>query len=429
MPILILLSLLAKFLAFISTSLKIGSGTALPGFLVEKYFLFVLKSVGDQFEEIVMISGTNGKTTTRAILVDIYEKNNVKVCTNRGGANILRGVASSLLLDINFLGKGRSSVAILEVEEASLPTLCKYIKPDTLILTNIFRDQLDAYGEIDKTIGFFKDTLNLLDPQDTQIFINSDDNKLLTILENFNGNVYGFGLDIEIKDRPKFESEDRPIVDLQETYQAKNITSDSFEIRLSKSIQIKVKTKLSGFYNLYNVLAAFLVGYKKFGQDAIIPIAEFTPVFGRGEKIVIENSQVELILIKNPAGFEQVLKLISTKYKSKEINLIILINDNIADGKDVSWLWDVDLESFVNTNTNLKFITGGTRGLDMLLRLEYACADVDLKYNYKSMEDILSKISFAKNQYVVLCTYTALLQFRGFLEKKSKLRKISDVGN
>lgn len=429
MPILILLSLLAKLLAFTSTLLKLGSGTALPGFLVEKYFLFVLKNLGDQFEEVIMVSGTNGKTTTRAILVDIYEKNSVKVCTNRGGANILRGVASSLLLDINFLGKSRSNVAILEVEEASLTTLCKYIKPDILILTNIFRDQLDAYGEIDKTVGFFKDTLNLLDSKSTQIFINSDDNKLLTVLENFNGNVYGFGLDIEMKDRPKFESEDRPIVDLQEIYQAKNITSDSFEIRLSKSIQIQVKTKLSGFYNLYNVLAAFLVGYKKFGQDALIPIAEFTPVFGRGEKIIIENSQVELILIKNPAGFEQVLKLVSTKYKSKDINLIILINDNIADGKDISWLWDVDLESFVNKNTNLKFITGGTRGLDMLLRLEYACADVDLKCNYKSMKDIISKISFAKNQYVVLCTYTALLQFRVLLEKKSKLRKISDVGN
>jgi UDP-N-acetylmuramyl tripeptide synthase len=156
---LLFLSFFAKFLAFFSCLTKRGSGTALPGYIVETKFINILAKFQHEYEEIIFISGTNGKTTTRAVLVEMYENSGFRVCTNRGGANIIRGIASSILLDLDIKAKPKSQILILEVEEASLPILTLYLQPKILILTNLFRDQLDAYAEIDKTLSYFEETL------------------------------------------------------------------------------------------------------------------------------------------------------------------------------------------------------------------------------------------------------------------------------
>jgi lipid II isoglutaminyl synthase (glutamine-hydrolysing) len=429
----ILLANLAKFLAYVSQALGKGSGTALPGLIVERRFMDILGPIADQFEEIILISGTNGKTTTRAILVDIYEKNGIQVCTNRGGANILRGIASSLLLNLDKQGKVTSRVAILEVEEASLPKLVKYVRPDIMILTNIFRDQLDAYGEIDQTIGYFKTALQIAQARKKlKLFINADDHKLLAAALGFEGEIYGFGLNLPDSKKPDYEDQSsQQTTDFTEKFIGYSVRSNSFQVATSDNLIHKLTTKLPGVYNQYNVLAAFLVGYLRFTVMAIQPIADFKPVFGRGEEIVLENGKnLQLFLIKNPAGFNQVLSWVKdSNTKKPNINVAILINDNIADGRDVSWLWDSDLEDFVSGQPTKHFFTGGTRGADMLLRLEYAGLEAKPNQNISNFENLLNKINSTDEDFIVLATYTALMDFRKILAIKSNIKQITEQGN
>jgi len=434
----ILILILANLLASLSKFLGKGSGTALPGLIVEKYFIDILGPITKNFQEIILISGTNGKTTTRAILVDIYEKNNYKVCTNRGGANILRGVASSLLLDLNILGNSRSSVAILEVEEASLPILVKYVQADSLVLTNVFRDQLDAYGEVDKTLSFFKESLKIISKQhnflDFKLLVNSDDQKLLSCVENYKGKLYGFGLDLKTDEKPKFEEFSKTELTFTKNFVATNITNNSFELKtknfkVQPNKKILIETNLPGTFNIYNILAAFLIGYDNFGDTAIEAIKDFQPVFGRGEKINLGSNIVEILLIKNPAGFNQVLDYIKKENTNNAINLVILINDNIADGRDVSWLWDSDLENFINSQKINEIYTGGTRGLDMLLRLEYAGSELNSENYFESLDRLLVNLIDSKKDYYILASYTAMLSFRKVIGQRVKLKEISESGN
>jgi len=464
---LLLLSIFAKIIYFTSRFSGRGSGTSLPGWIVEKYFPNLLKDLAQNFEEIILISGTNGKTTTRAVLSQIYESNHKKVCTNRGGANILRGIASSLLLNLDWLGRNNSEVLILEVEEASLPKLTQKVKPDKIIFTNLFRDQLDVYGEIDQTFNYFKQTLLNLgvktkqNPQpeqdnilakpltfanlqkkinsrknfhtDLKVYINYDDKKLLKLIDTLDFYVVGYSLELDPIDLPKYEGQ-APVFSLpQKIYQASNIISknleSSFTVKIDKKNEFLIETKLPGTFNIYNILPAFLVGYEKFGKNSIPPIVGFKPVFGRGEKITLPNQkQLTLFLVKNPAGFDEVLKLVSSNFPDKKLNFGFLINDKIADGKDVSWLWDVNFEKHLKSIQINKIFTSGSRGLDILLRLQHAEYLVKLTDFVDEMENLLNLIEIENQDFIVFSTYTVMLEFRKNLEQKVNLAGINSSG-
>ncbi len=418
----------AKLLAFASRSLKKGNGTALPGYLVEYYAKWVIAILAKDLKEVIFISGTNGKTTTRALLNHIYQNNNVEVCSNLGGANIFRGIASALILNTKWNLKPKKTTAILEIEEATMPILADYLKPQILILTNVFRDQLDAYGEIDQTLKYFKTVLEKTKPI---VIVNADDYKLLQCLQNFEGTLLGFRVDSP--DKPIFESDSPVNLNFHQVFVAKNIQStdsgQSFEIVFG-SKKISVKSNLGGIYNTYNILAAVVCGYQKFGIQAVDPIPSFEPVFGRGERITLGNTKIELFLIKNPAGFDQVLNQLHQQFQHKEINMIISINDNIADGKDVSWLWDVNLEKFTSKQKFLNLKTAGTRGLDMLLRLEYAGFQVKPEdYLGQKGKDIVNLCKTLSGEIIVLCTYTALLELRSSLANLVDLKSLNNTGN
>lgn len=438
-----LILIFAKILSFSSRIFRRGSGTALPGLFVEQRAKWVVGELAKYYKEVIFISGTNGKTTTRALLVHIYEQNGVGVCTNRGGANIYRGIVSAILSNTKLNLKPIHATAILEVEEATLPILTEYLKPTKLILTNIFRDQLDAYGEIDKTVDFFRQTLAKSNPV---VYINAEDNKLLACLDNFDGTVIGFELDTV--EKPKYEPAPQKVVNFNQTFQATSLSTNGecqyFEVtkippnplnRGEETLQtllkesLKLTTNLSGMYNIYNVLAASIVGYESFGDKIVSSIAEFQPVFGRGEKVVLGGAELKLFLIKNPAGFEQVLQDIERTNKGKPIKIVVLINDNIADGKDVSWLWDVDLESFIRSQKMSLIKTGGVRGLDMLLRLEYAGAGVKAEDCIGEVKDLVSFLKKQEGEIYVLSTYTATLALRQELSKHTLINDIAKKGN
>jgi lipid II isoglutaminyl synthase (glutamine-hydrolysing) len=431
--ILALCSLFAKTIGLASRILKKGSGTSIPGYLVERYYPQLLGPLLSQYSETIAITGTNGKTTTRSMIVQNFEANGENVVTNLGGANIIRGIASSLLLNLNWTGKAKSNIAVLEVEEASLPILTKYCKLNTLILTNIFRDQLDAYGEIDTTLNYFTRSINQGQP-DT-IITNTDDLKLLSsIPRHYQDRIVGFGIQDEAISLPKFEESNSqspifPIsffraIDVKIYNQSSHLTIET----TSKNIETTIK--LPGVYNIYNGLAAIALCYPRFGQSSLRSIEKFTPAFGRGEAINIEDTTIQLMLIKNPVGFQQVLQHIQAVNQQKSVSLAILINDKIADGKDVSWLWDTEVESFIE-NQSIQFIrTGGSRGLDMLLRLKYAgLSSVQKSMNIENTEDLAKSLISHPGLIYVLATYTALLELRKELQKYTKIPDISDKGN
>jgi lipid II isoglutaminyl synthase (glutamine-hydrolysing) len=466
-PLVLLYSYFVRILIIVLRVLKVGNGTTWPGLFFEKWFPSAVRFLVDKDCKITLISGTNGKTTTRSMIVKILEDQNMEVCTNRGGANIFRGVAAALLSNLSLNGQPKSKNIILEVEEATMPILTKFIQPNKIILTNIFRDQMDAYGEIDTTLQYFTNTLDNLHNTFFDLIINKDDFKLLSILNKRrpNINLVGYGIEDKNLVLPDYEMSDNDsTVDFQHSFVAKNITSKNLQLCFeivelnTGSFVIKdksefstadffadgsssdnaqtslVTTSLLGNYNIYNNLAAFATTFEDYGAGIIDSLANVPPVFGRGEKVLLPNgSQVIMFLVKNPAGMNQVFDLIKTNFDNENLSLNFLINDNIADGRDVSWLWDCNFEDLVaNLNNSVILQTSGTRGLDMLLRLETAGANVTLEDNFDSIQELvksLSQIENPKKVQLVLATYTVMLEFRSELGKIVELQGIGGKGN
>jgi len=422
------LVILAKFLGYLSSLLNYGNGTALPGYLIEKYAKWVLTILTLKVSENIFISGTNGKTTTRAIINHIYTSNGITTASNLGGANIFRGVASAIINNTNWRLQPKCQTLILEVEEATLPILCDYVRPQKLILTNVFRDQLDAYGEIDKTVGYFRLAIQKSRPL---VIVNADDHKLLECVQDYTGPIYGFS--VESPNKPNFELAKSTTVNFTKSFLATNLDvaqgQQIFDLTINNKQTYKVQTSLKGVYNVYNILAAISGTYDKFGTLSISALNTLTPVFGRGELISLGSATITLFLVKNPAGFDQVLTLLHQENQNQPINLVILINDKIADGQDVSWLWDIHLEEFLAKQPLKSLKTGGLRGLDMLLRCQHAGASVSPEDFLENWQTVIDFCQQQSELVYVLCTYTALLEFRKEIGRLVKLKDINSFGN
>jgi lipid II isoglutaminyl synthase (glutamine-hydrolysing) len=437
--LILIYSYLSKILVFVLKTFRLGNGTTITGLIFEKYYPQVTARLCRGVDKIILVTGTNGKTTTRSLLVKVFEDNGVSICTNLGGANIMRGIVSTMLANWNWKGQPKIKTMILEVEEATMPILTKYINPAQIVITNIFRDQLDAYAEIDQTLSYFQKSI---EQTTSDIIINSDDQKLLQILKGITRNITGFGIEdknIKMLDFEKSSCQVRINFDQQiiaSHISHKNLTAH-IETNWLEQKKLKnnfeIQTSLLGTYNIYNVLASLACTFPIFEHNAVDSIIKAQPVFGRGEKINYRNKEIWLFLVKNPAGMNQVCDLIGTNFKDEKVKISMLINDKIADGKDVSWLWDCDIEEFVKINKGFEYCTSGSRGLDMLLRLEHAGAKVELKNNFDNIEAMLDKniynFNVDKEKHIILATYTAMLKFRKLIGERVKISNISDEGN
>ena len=423
---------LARALRFLAKLLRKGSGTSLPGLLIEKYYPQILKPLAQKYSTIILISGTNGKTTTRSILAHLFRSNNQKICTNSGGANIYRGLASSILFDFNLLqNKPNSDTLILEVEEATLPRLSQYLKANYLILTNVFRDQLDVYGEIEQTGKYFETAINnLTQKSNLNLVFNAEDPQLVNLINRLDIskiNLAGFELKVDVSQKPKFEGNLQALIPKYQLATADKIILDNntseFDFEY-KNQKVHCELNLSGIYNIYNALGAMLVARDVLKLENFEALKSLTKVFGRGETVKIGSNTLQLFLVKNPAGFEQVLGSFKNRTKDK---LIILINDNIADGRDVSWLWDTNFERYYeNLQKSFEsFKTGGSRGFDILLRLQMAGFDVKPEDNFQDLSQLQAQIKTSTNAHFTICaTYTALLEIRKLIGTEVSLAAI-----
>lgn len=427
----ILLILTVWVVRLITALLKLsgkGRGTALPGLLVEKYLPSLIPFILNKSPYTILITGTNGKTSTRTFLVNILEQK-YKVISNKSGSNMLRGIISEILTQTTLFGKVVASYAVFEVEEATIGMISQLIKPEQIIITNLFRDQLDAYGEIDRTQKFIQEAIN--NSPDARIVLNGDDPKVVELNTSNSKAISYIHIDDDLIDKFKYEGSSSV------HRNASDLVGTNLEILSDLSTKfnwgnITTHLKLPGYFQIYNALLAISsagdLGFNPFEINA--GIEHTTAPFGRGELVKYNNTNYRIFLIKNPAGFNLTLDLLM---HASNPSLAIILNDKIADGRDVSWIWDSDIEILNNIKPKI-VLCSGTRVEDMLLRVKYAYPDLkkQSENTYFSninqstvtvdlnQEEMLQRISRMNLEEVfILATYTSMLKLRKLLTGNS----------
>lgn len=443
--------LISKIVIFLSRKLLKG-GTNFPGKVALKIDNNILKVVAKDYK-IILVTGTNGKTTTTSMIYNVLKDSGKKVITNASGANMLPGIVTCFVENYKF-NKDKSSFpekkyAVIEVDEANVPLVTEYVIPEFITITNIFRDQLDRYGEVYTTLNKILEGIEKV-PFSTLVL--NGDEALFSEINLPNRKIYyGFkkaindtkGEDINI-DSKLCKKCNHPYTYNFLTYNnlgdfyCENCDSKRPELNYFVNEVIELTSEGSavvingtqyyinqpGAYNIYNALSAFSIA-RELGIEKNIITSSFKnqkSSFGRQEELNIEGKEVKIILVKNPAGCDQAIDTIALD--NREINLVTILNDNTGDGKDVSWIWDVNFEKLNSLNIS-KTIIFGSRLYDMAIRLKIA----GLPYNEFSIcqdyEGVLSEIISSKGDtFYVLVTYTAMLEFRKFLHNKKYIETL-----
>ena len=413
-------------------------GSSTPGIYALKICPDILKNLSSQVKnEIIVVCGTNGKTTTNNVISSLIASSGQKVVCNNVGANMLPGVVTAFVEKCNLIGKLNADYACVEVDEISTVQVFKYFDPDYMIITNLFRDQLDRYGEIDITLEYMKKALDMC--TDTELILNADDPLVVSFglksgkkCHYFGiGHNVGIALDETREGRFCMSCGDELEYDYYHYsqlgsykcnkcgFKRPDVDFEAVNVNLDNGIEFDVgdtyfSVKYRGFYNIYNILAAYSavkLSKMKVG-DLNTVLSEHKPQIGRMEEFNIKGKQVIFNLSKNPAGFNQAISTVMGDKRTK--NIVTVINDNAQDGKDISWIWDVDFERFRDVNGN-KFYTSGIRHNDVAVRFKYAEIE-----NVEDIEDvkaaILKGLEEESEVLYVLVNYTALFSTQNILK-------------
>ena len=439
----ILSVIVAKCLILLGKLLgKKGSST--PGSIALKIYPDILKDLAKQVKEkTVLVCGTNGKTTTTNLLYSLIANCNKKVVCNNVGANMLPGVACAYIAKANIFGKLNADYAVLECDEAYLRHIVKHVNADKIIITNLFRDQLDRYGEIDATVKLLDEAFSYA--ENFELILNGDDPLCAHFAGKYNAKSYGISEDKnlcknEIKEGRfclncqneltynychysqlgDFKCEKCGYKRNKPDYDVTNINLDGamkFDVSfLGKKVTLNVNYK--GFYNIYNILAAFSA-YNELGLDISginNVFNSYKPQIGRMETFTINKKDVTLNLSKNGAGFNQAIATLLNDTREKDVYFVL--NDAPSDGTDITWLWDVDFELLKSANIK-NIYSGGTRKDDLAIRISYAgFENVCVMDNNK---ENLRKFLFSSNSPAyLLVNYTALFQTQNDLKTLEK---------
>ncbi|OAI44235.1 hypothetical protein AYO38_09965 [bacterium SCGC AG-212-C10] len=442
-----------KAAGFATRLLGRGGGTAVPGLVSERIEPRIARLLASQIGQgRVAVTGTNGKTTTTRILARIFEEAGLPFIHNREGSNLMRGITSRLIASSNALGhvrEGAKSIGLFETDEATLPAACRAVRPTVLAFTNLFRDQLDRYGEVDTVASLWRDGL-AASPKTSTLVLNADDPSVAELAIDWPGPIHWFGLD-----DPSFATTAKGAVDARWCrvcggnfrYERRYFAHVGFwsctgctrvrpdpdslagGVRLgldSASFSVdglgEVTMPLTGLYNVYNAMAAIGVARVLGMSTAAIRsgLSTVQPAFGRQEVIEIAGRRLRLLLCKNPAGANQVLQLLAAlAADGQELRVAVLLNDRFADGQDVSWTWDVDYEALAGKVATCW--VAGDRAEDMALRLKYAHwpAPGLTTHDPAALIDAIVAAAPEGSDIFVIPTYTALLDFRAAASKRA----------
>lgn len=431
-------------------------GTTLPGKIANWIDPQIMHHLSAAYRDgIIMVTGTNGKTTTANLLASILRQAGKVFAFNQAGANLVTGITGALIQNTGWSGLSQASLALLEVDEATVPKFCKQVSPSVAIVTNFFRDQLDRYGELDTTVRMVKESL----PKETVLILNADDPLVAQFGVNHTQAVY-YGVertpDSRSESQETREARFCPVCGTALAYSlfhygqlgifscsgcgfhrlepeilAQDVQPDEDLLRFQVD-GATFRIALQGYYNLYNALAALTAARKLGLTDEVIEkgLRLFTPQAGRMERFRLPEGEITLTLVKNPTGFDQVIQTMVGV--DKPLGIIIGINDLAADGRDISWLWDVNFERLGSYEARIqKVVCTGLRAEDMALRLKYAGVPVEklvLKHDLVGALEGLTGNRTEDEVWFVLPTYTLLFPLREILDDRQKSAGLTYLG-
>jgi UDP-N-acetylmuramyl tripeptide synthase len=436
----------ARAAAGLSRRTRAGGGTTLPGKLLLRMAPDAIERMAPRLAQgSVVISATNGKTTTAKMLASMLAPER-RLCRNTAGANLDSGVASALL------HCDRADLGVFEVDEAALPGVVARLRPRVTVLGNLFRDQLDRYGELEAIAARWQETAAGL-PAGSHLARNGDD-PLLASLEH-TGPALTFGIEDAGSALPEMQHASdskwcpacgtrllyervylghlgdwscpgcgrrRPQLDVwADTVEPQGLDGTRFVLRTPIG-DAAVELPMPGLYNVYNALAAAAAACAAGGVDVAriaSGLERFDAAFGRFERLHVGDRDAVLLLAKNPAGANELIRTLSADGQPKQ--LLLALNDRIADGRDVSWIWDVDFELLAGHVQEV--VTTGTRAAEMAMRLKYGGVEPARLVVAGGIAAALDRaLAGGEGPVYLLGTYTAMLELRAVLQRRGVVR-------
>lgn len=430
---------------------KMGRGaTTLPGRVALKVKRNILSDLSKNVK-VIIVTGTNGKTTSCRIVEEGLKTAGKAYFINKSGANLITGITSSFIMNSTITGKNKYEYAIVECDENAFREVSRYIRADVVLVTNVFRDQLDRYGEVTHTLNAIKESVKNL--PDAVICLDADCSLTYSMSKEIPNKIITFGVNVpfdknakapEISDakycifckneydytyhtyghlggffckscgysRPE---PDFAVTSVEELKQNHSIVVASFNGNVNL-----VKVNIGGAYNVYNAIgcAAALSAVGIDDNTIIKSLESFNGAFGRMEQFTSGDNKINVILVKNPAGFSQTMSFL--KSINDDFTMILSLNDNAADGRDISWIWDVDFAGiFEKSNVKEIYVTG-KRCYDMAIRVKYeGVGNREIKVieneDYDKLVDIAT--SQGRDVYIVP-TYTSMMTMRPVIAKR-----------
>ena len=394
---------------------------------------------------IIVTCGTNGKTTTNNLMASALEAKGYKVICNKLGANMLSGIATTVLQEMSIFGKLKADYACLEIDEAYTPIVFDYVKPDVMVITNLFRDQLDRNGEVETLILKVK---KFLETFEGNVVLNADDPNVarLGLANPNNKNIHYFSVDRYqgATDKPYEVGEGKfcPFCDTElvyDYYQYSHIGKfhcpkcgfGNIEPEVEiKNVDLTVpsfeadgetyKTAHNSIYYMYNMAAVYTAA-KLYNFDKAIlhdTFEHFEVNNGRLERFEVDGSSLLVNLAKNPVGANMTLRVMNEQAGSKE--LLFVLNDNLADGHDVSWIWDINFSVFNNVD---RVVTSGTRAYDIAIRIKSSGYDPDKIFVYPDLDEATASLFSTKGDKFAIANYTAIQPTRAAIKRYKSLKE------
>ena len=428
-------------------------GTDLPGRIALKIDPNLLGTLANGVTTL-LVTGTNGKTTTSRMIEQSWQAAGISYFANKTGANLLSGVTAEFAVHSTAGGKCRYTHALIEADEAALKAISRYVDAKALVVTNVFRDQLDRYGEVTHTLENIR--IGIGNSPNAVLAINADDSLCTSLAEGVPNPVIFYGVNTPIYQNRVEELSDAPYcIRCKHEYVYDYVTyghlggyrcpvcgyarptpqvavqqvvssdADSSQVVFAvDGVRYEARINLPGGYNIYNACAAMAAG-RALGLEldgVAKALGEFSCGFGRMEKFRIHDTDVRMILIKNPAGCNQVLNFLAQQ--TEPFIFAACLNDRAQDGRDVSWIWDVDFERLTGMQNLLREIyVSGVRAEDMALRFKYAGFPVERLHVVKDYGQLMEQAAASGTPVFVMPTYTAMLALRGTISKQYGYRE------
>ncbi len=430
---------------------KMGRGaTTLPGRVALKVKRNILSDLSKNVK-VIIVTGTNGKTTSCRIVEEGLKTAGKTYFINKSGANLITGITSSFIMNSTITGKSRYEYAIVECDENAFREVSKYIRADVVLVTNVFRDQLDRYGEVTHTLNAIKESVKNL--PDAVICLDADCSLTYSMSKEIPNKIVTFGVNVPFEKNAKAPEisdakycifckneydytyhtyghlggffcrscgysrpdPDFAVTSVEELKQNHSIVVASFNGNVNL-----VKVNIGGAYNVYNAIgcAAALSAVGIDDNTIIKALESFNGAFGRMEQFASGENKINVILVKNPAGFSQTMSFL--KSINDDFTLILSLNDNAADGRDISWIWDVDFAGIFEKSNVKEIYVAGKRCYDMAIRVKYeGVGSREIKVieneDYDKLVDIAT--SQGRDVYIVP-TYTSMMTMRPVIAKR-----------